>query len=127
MTWSDNLKVYLENAGATYTYACLHTIDGSSCFAEVGCDKKCIKPAEVAAAVKSVSGDSKHSGLTFAGDKYFYLIDDSGVFCFKKSQKSCLFFYGAAFTFAIFGETEPRVLMSAVLKVKADLAGAGLA
>ena len=36
MTWSDHLIAYLKKAGATYTYACLHTVDGTSCFAEDG-------------------------------------------------------------------------------------------
>jgi len=126
MSWSNNLKAYLDNAGANYTYAYLHTIDGSNCFGECGSEKKNVTQAEVAAAVKVVSGDQKHSGMTLGGEKFIYLIDDSGVFCFKKTSKCCLFFHGGAFTFSIFSDAEPRVLMSAVLKVKADLANAGL-
>ena len=40
MSWSANLQAYLSNAGATYTFAALHTIDGSSCFGECGGEKK---------------------------------------------------------------------------------------
>jgi len=127
MSWSANLQAYLSNAGATYTFAALHTIDGSSCFGECGGEKKNMTQAEIAQAIKTVSGDSKTSGITLGGDKYVYLIDDGGVFCFKKTSKACLFFYGANFTFTIFSDTEPRVLLGSVQKVKQDLADAGLA
>jgi len=126
MTWSDHLIAYLKKAGATYTYACLHTVDGTSCFAEDG-SKYDIKPCEVAAAVnKSVTDTVKTSGLTLAGVKYPYLSDQSGVFCCKKKEHNCFFFSGSRFTFVVFTTTDPRIFMSKFLIVKDALAGAGL-
>jgi len=124
MSWSDNLKAYLGNT--TYAYACLYTIDGKSCFAECGTPKEKISDIEIANAVKSVAGDQKFQGVTIGGTKYVYIIDNAGIYAFKKLSKACLFFHGAAYACCIFGEAEPRVLMSSAVELKATLASAGL-
>jgi len=124
MSWSDNLKAYLGNAG--YQYACLYTVDGKNCFAEAGSQKEKIGDVEILNAVKSVGGDQKYQGVTIGGTKYVYLIDNAGVYAFKKMSKACLFFHGAAYACFIFAEAEPRVLMSAAIDLKSQLATAGL-
>jgi len=124
MSWSDNLKAYLGSA--TYQYACLFTIDGKNCFATAGAAPEKISDVEVCNAVKSVAGDQKYQGVTIGGTKYVYLIDNSGIYAFKKLSKACLFFHGASYACCIFAEAEPRVLMSAAVDLKAQLATAGL-
>jgi len=91
MSWSNNLAAYL--GGAPIKYACLFTLDGSNCFGEAGDSKEKISAGEISKAVKTVATDEKIQGLTIAGNKYVYILDDSDVFVYKKLSKACLFFH----------------------------------
>jgi len=99
MSWSDNLKAYLGDAKIDSAF--LYTIDGSQRFAETGA-AEAITAKEVSDAVKAVASDTKFQGVTIGGTKYVYLLENTGVFAFKKKTKACLFFHGAACKFIDF-------------------------
>ena len=54
---------------------------------------KTFQAGEISKAVKTVATDEKIQGLTIAGNKYVYILDDSDVFVYKKLSKACLFFH----------------------------------
>jgi len=123
MSWSDNLKAYLGDAKIDSAF--LYTIDGSQRFAETGA-AEAITAKEVSDAVKAVASDTKFQGVTIGGTKYVYLLENTGVFAFKKKTKACLFFHGAAYACFIMAEIEPRVLMGAGVDLRTSLSSAGL-
>jgi len=124
MSWSNDLAAYL--GGAPIKYACLFTLDGSNCFGEAGDSKEKISAGEISKAVKTVATDEKIQGLTIAGNKYVYILDDSDVFVYKKLSKACLFFHKKTYACCIIAESEPRVLLKHAIALRDQLDAAGL-